>query len=114
MPHQRLTCSGFVMASNTRRLGASNRRVSTISRSDGVVALKVSLFATMPAAMFLLLGCKFLQVGFETIETLFPDDAVPLGPVRHFLERRRFEAARPPLGLASPDDEPCALEYAQV
>ena len=36
-PHQRVTCSGRVIASHTRAAGASNRRVIRISVSDGSV-----------------------------------------------------------------------------
>src|SRR5262249_19491598 len=113
-PHHRLTCSGFVMASNTRRGGASNSRVNTISRSEGVVVLKVWLFATLLTAISFLLPFQFVQVVVESVEARLPDVAIPFGPVSHFLQRARFDAARPPLGLPAPGDEAGALEHAQV
>src|SRR6185436_2736386 len=110
MPHHRATCSGLLIASNTRWRGASNRRVIRISRSDGVVTLKVSLFATRPPTMFLLLRFEMLQVGVQAIEPLFPDGAVALGPLGDLLERRRLQAAWPPLRFPSTRDQTGALE----
>src|SRR5262249_17470583 len=43
-PNQRLSSSGLVNASHTSRRGASKTRVSTISRSVGVVTCKVPRF----------------------------------------------------------------------
>ena len=95
MPHQRLTCSGLVIASNTRCRGASNRRVSVISRSDGVVALNVSLFAARACGHVFFSFCfQFLQVVVEPIEARFPDVPVALGPVGDLLERAGLDAAR--------------------
>src|SRR5215217_8248377 len=104
MPHHRLTCSGLLIASKTRCLGASNTRVMTISRSDGVVVLNVSLFAARLTGMLLLLCVHFLQVTVETIEPLFPDVPVSLRPRGNFLQWRRLDPARPPLGFASAGD----------
>src|SRR5437868_10500564 len=43
-PNQRLSSSGLVNASKTRRRGASKTRVKTISRSVGVVTFNVPVF----------------------------------------------------------------------
>src|SRR5262245_583076 len=90
----------------------------TISRSDGVVTLNVWLFATLLTAMSLLLvllfRVQFLKVMFEAIEPPFPDLAVALGPVSHFLQRARFQPARAPLRLAAARDESGPLEHAKV
>src|SRR5262249_29434965 len=97
LPHQRRTCSGLVIASYTRWRGASKRRVRVISRSEGVVTLKVSLFATRLAGMVPLLRFRglcpfqFLKVAVEAIETCFPDMAIAFGPVGDFLEWSRFD-----------------------
>src|SRR5829696_3064594 len=107
-------CSGLVMASNTSARGASKSRVMRISRSDGVVTVKVALFAAVLAGMSLLLVFQLLQVGVESIETGFPDRAVPLGPVGNVLEGRRLDPARAPLRFPAAGDEPGALEHAQV
>src|SRR5437773_5993753 len=107
-------CSGLLIASNTRLRGASNRRVSWMSRSDGVVTLKLSLFATRFTAISLLLRFELPQVGIEAIETLFPDRAVALGPRGDFLERSRLEPAGPPLGLASTRDQARPFEHPQM
>src|SRR5688572_26137045 len=117
MPHQRRTCSGFVRASKTRWRGASNTRVITMSVSDGVVTLKVRLFAALLADMGFLLrvpGFHLLQVGVEAFETRLPDVAVALGPVGHLLEWGRLDAARPPLRLAPARDQAGALQHPQV
>src|SRR4029434_2178473 len=107
-------CYGLLIASNTRLRGASNRRVSRISRSDGVVTLKLSLFATRLTAMSLLLRFESLQIGIQAIETLCPDRAIGLGPVGHFLERPCLESAGPPLGLASTRYQARPFEHAQM
>src|SRR5260221_1740459 len=53
-PHHCRTRSGLVMASNTTVRGALNRRVIRISRSDGLVTWKLSLFAVLlPIMVFL-------------------------------------------------------------
>src|SRR5687768_4503479 len=107
-------CSGLVIASNTSARGASNTRVMRISRSDGVVTVKVPLFAAVLAGMFLLLGFQLLQVGVETIETCFPDGTIAFGPLGDFLDRCGLDSARAPLGLPSARDQSGALEHAQV
>src|SRR5688500_9371454 len=114
MPHQRRTCSGLVIASNTSRRGASNRRVMRISTSDGVVTWKVSLFATRATTMCFLLRLQFQQIGLEPIEALLPDVPVGLRPLGHVLERLRMDPARPPLRLAAADDQPGPFQHAQV
>src|SRR5436309_3073082 len=93
-------CSGLVIASKSRWRGASKSRVKRISRSDGVVTLKLTLLAARLTAMFFLLRFELVQIGIEAIETLFPDRAIALGPVGHVLERPRLEPAGPPLGQA--------------
>src|SRR5919198_5340796 len=98
MPHQRLTCSGFVIASNTSSLGASNSRVSRISRSEGVIDWNVPLFAAVPAIMFVLLCLKLVQIRIQPIEALLPDVAIALRPVDHVLQRCRPDPAGAPLG----------------
>src|SRR5262245_53549006 len=113
MPHQRLTCSGLVMASNTSCRGASNTRVSVISVSDGVVLWKVLLFAAL-TGMTLLLGFEFLQIRVKSIEACFPDVTVAFGPLGHFLQGRCLDAAWPPLGFASASDKAGSFEHSEV
>src|SRR5688572_16831078 len=107
-------CSGLLIASNTRCRGAANTRIIRISRSDGVVTVNDPLFATVPAAMFLLLGLQLLDIRLEAIEALFPHRAIALGPLGHFLEPGRFQPARSPLRLTAARDEPGALEHPEV
>src|SRR6187200_3064935 len=119
MPHQRLTCTGFDIASKTRRRGASKSRVRTISRSEGVVALKLSLFATLLTAMFPLLLLRFLlfqflQIVVEPVEACFPDMPVAFGALGHLLEGTSLQPARPPLRLASARNQARAFEHAEV
>ena len=67
--------------------------------------MKLSLFATLLTAILFLLRFELFQIGIEALETLFPDRAIPLGPVGHFFERCCLESAGPPLGLAPLLDE---------
>src|SRR5437868_12865119 len=106
-------CSGLLMASKTRWRGASNRRVSRISRSDGVVTSKVSVFLALPA-MSLLLRFQLLQIGVEAIEPLFPDRAKTPGPLGGFFQRGRLQPARAPLRVAPARDESRPFEDPQV
>src|SRR5215204_6395049 len=102
-------CSGLLIASNTRCLGASNRRVMRISHSPGVVTSKVSLFAALLTAMSLLLSFEFLQIDFEAVQAAFPERPVALRPIGHLFQRGRFEPARPPLRVAAAGNQPRAL-----
>src|SRR5258708_34972154 len=82
-PSQRTRCSGWVIASKTRRRGASKTRVMTISRSVGVVTVRAELVLALLAGMLLLLLFQFLlfqlvQIVVQTIEALLPETAVVL------------------------------------
>src|SRR5579872_1526884 len=50
----------------------------------------------------------------QTIQTLFPEMAVFLYPVRDFLEPARLDPARTPLGFPAPANQAGALEYFEV
>src|SRR3954471_10831581 len=113
LPHHRLMCSGLLIASKTRRRGASNRRVMRISRSGGVVTLKVSLFLAACTAMSLLLGLQRLQIVLEPIEPRLPHRPVALGPLRNLLERRSLETAGTPLRVAAAADQAGPLQHAE-
>src|SRR6187397_757965 len=101
MPHHFRTCSGFVIASNTSSMGASNRRVSMISRSEGVVVLNVSLLAARLTGMAFLPGLEVLKDGVEAVQPSLPHVAIPVGPLGHLLQGRGLQAAGPPLGVAA-------------
>src|SRR5687767_4299419 len=86
-----------------------------ISRSDGVVTLKLWLFTALLTTMACsLLLVDLFQVAVEPIEPFFPDVAVALGPVGDFLERAGLDPAGPPLRVAPPRDQPGALEHPKV
>src|ERR1700754_1121199 len=127
-PYHFLTCSALVMASKTRRRGASNTRVSTISRSDGVVT-----FRALPTRVStrLLLFCRCLgfhvspcfgfflrlqrlQVIVEPVEILVPEPAGILQPAVGLREGGRCDAARPPLRLPAARDQSRMLQHLQV
>src|SRR2546421_9045320 len=112
-PHQFDMCSQEPWASKTRSRGASNTRVITISRSDGVVSVVLWLPV---AAISLLLSSSLdpLQVLVQSVVALLPEAAVPLGPLGHLFERSRFEPSRAPLALPAPRDQPCPLQHLQV
>src|SRR5205807_10117791 len=92
-PNQRLSNSGFVNASQTRRRGASNTRVSTISRSVGVVTFKAPVFfITNPplgfaVSMVLLFGFQLIKQGVEALEVGLPNLAITLQPSVGFRKR---------------------------
>jgi hypothetical protein len=86
-----------------------------ISCSDGVVTSNVSLFAALLTTMIpLLLRLHLLEVRVQTIESSFPDLPVALGPLGDLFERPRFDAAWPPLGLASARNKTRPLEQAEM
>src|SRR5437660_12210294 len=111
-------CSHELCASNTRSRGASNTRVVTISRSDGVVT--VSLLPLPPIALLpsssssSSSSLEFLQVLVQPVVALLPEAPIPLGPVRDLFERPRLEPGGPPLPLPAPGDQPGQLEHLQM
>src|ERR1700730_469329 len=127
---QRLTCSGFVMASNTRCRGASNIRVMAISRSDGVVIFRVlSILAStlllldwlrlvLPLALRSgfrgLIGLQFFQIIVEAIEVLVPEAAETSEPAIDRPKRDRRDTAWPPLRLAPARDQAGMFQHLEM
>src|SRR5579885_1222692 len=110
------TCCGSVHAAQTSRRGASNTRVITISRSDGVLnrVRPISLFAaTIVLLLLLFLLLQRFEVAVEPRVAGLPEAAVALGPLRHLPERRRLEPAGAELCLAATRDQAGALQHAQ-
>src|ERR1041384_4273024 len=107
-------CSGRVITSNTSCLGASNRRVSRISSSDGWLTSKLPLFAVALATMMLLLSFQALQIAVHAIQALLPDVPVVLGKGGHGAQRGGVDLAGPPLRLLPARDQAGALQHAQV
>src|SRR5262245_15138936 len=87
--HQRLNNSGLLQASNTRRGGASNIRVTTTSRSD-FRSTVVRLFAAAALLSFapidLLLAFQFFDDFVQRAKARVPELVVSLDPGRHFLQ----------------------------
>ena len=50
----------------------------------------------------------------ETVETVFPKNAVALHPLRGVAQTVRLETGRPPLGVAPARDQPGILEHLEV
>src|SRR5277367_285989 len=88
--HHRLSSSGLVHASNTRRAGPSKVRVTTSSRSDfrsTVVRFFLGVGSlSLPASIDLLLPFQFLDNLVQRVEACVPELAVPLDPCRLFLQ----------------------------
>src|SRR5262250_1718887 len=86
--HHCLNSSGLVHASNTRRAGALNVRVTTSSRSDfrsTVVRFCMGVgLLSLPASIDLLLPFHFLNNVVQRVEACVPELAVPLDPSRRF------------------------------
>src|SRR5262245_18577774 len=68
----------------------------------------------LPLATCLLLPLNLAQVLVQTIEAQFPEAAVALNPVRHVLERARFQAAGSPLGPPPACNQARVLEHLEV
>src|SRR5689334_15394807 len=93
--HHRLSSSGLVQASNTRRAGASKVRVTTSSRSD-VRSTVVFFFmgsVSLLASIDPVLSLQLIDNIVQRIETRRPKLAVPLDPGRLFLEPAQPELA---------------------
>src|SRR5437870_5407966 len=99
-------CSHELCASNTRSRGASNTRVETISRSDGVVT---SSFVLPPTSPPLSSSLELLQVLVQPVVALLPEASVPLGPLGDLLDGTGLQPGGPPLPLAPPRDQPRPL-----
>src|SRR5919204_1775992 len=96
--------SSIVLKRSSR--GASNTRVSSISRSEGSVS-----FSSLSLATTVLLPClDLVQDLVQPLEALLPEAAVALDPLVGQAERCRVETSGPPLGLAAALDELRALE----
>src|SRR6266566_2171864 len=105
-------CSGLVNASKTSRRGASTTRVTTTSRSDGVV--NVVAPTSCAVAMIPLPLLEVLYVLIQSFEALVPKAAIALGPLDDLPQRRRLEPAGAPLCLAAARDEAGVLEHPEV
>src|SRR6476646_7765110 len=109
------------MTSKTSCLGASKRRVMRISWSETVVTVKLSLLALLASMTLLLLvllrfawlALELVEVIAEPFEPPLPEVAIMLRPVGDGGERRGLDAARPPLRVDAPRDEPRTLEHLQ-
>src|SRR5262245_20303118 len=111
--HHCLNSSGFVHASNKRRAGALNVRVTTSSRSD-VRSTVVRFFMgvgdlSLLASIDLLLLFQFLDNVVQFVEACLPEPTVPLDPCRLFLQSARAEPAGPHAPDLLRDDEPRLL-----
>src|SRR4051812_25052551 len=93
--HHFLNSSGCVHASNTRRAGPSNVRVTTSSRSD--VRSTVTAFRSTAGSLLLLatidllLELQFFDDFVQCAEPRVPQLVIPIDPRRHFLEAARAD-----------------------
>src|SRR5262245_61320558 len=91
--HHFLNSSGLDHASNTRRAGASNVRVTTSSRSDfrsTVVRFFICVASlSLLVSIDLLLPFQFLDNVVQLVEACVPELAVPLDPCTLFLQSAR-------------------------
>src|SRR6202453_969826 len=85
--HHRLSSSGLVHASNTRRAGPSKVRVTTSSRSDlRSTVVRFFVAAGSLASIDFLLPFQFLDNLVQLVEACVPELAVALDPCRLFLQ----------------------------
>src|SRR5580698_3111150 len=116
--HHRLSSSGLVHASNTRRAGPLKVRVTTSSRSD--FRSTVVMFFTgvgslsLLASIDLLLPFEFLDNLVQRVEACVPELAVPLDPCRLFIQSAQAELAGPHAPDLLRGDEPCLLQNADM
>src|SRR5689334_2720826 len=111
-----LNSSGLDHASNTRRAGASNVRVTTSSRSDFLCTVVRFMTASLCflASMKLLLPFQLFDDLVQLAEPRVPELVIPLDPRCHFFQSARAD----PAGAYAADffrgDEPRLLEEADV
>src|SRR6185503_9248854 len=114
--HHFSNSSGLDHASNTRRAGASNVRVTTSSRSD--VLCTVVRFMTgslcSRAAIELLLPFQFFDDVVQLAEPSVPELLIPLDPRLHFFQSALAHPAGAYPADLFRDDEPRLLEQADV
>src|SRR5215510_3471162 len=115
--HHFWNSSGLDHASNTRRAGASNVRVTTSSQSDFRCTVVRFMAAGSPcflASIPLLLPFQFLDDLVQLAEPRVPELVIFLDPRRHFLQPARADPARANPADLLRDDEPGLLEDADV
>src|SRR6185295_11256289 len=114
--HHFLNSSGLDHASNTRRAGASNVRVTTSSRSDFLCTV-VRFMMGSPcflASIQLFLPFQFFDDLVQLAEPCVPELVIPLDPRRHFFQSARADPAGAYAADFFRDDEPRLLEEADV
>src|SRR5690606_25504528 len=120
--HQFTACSCSTKAAKTSSRGASNKRVTTISRSavvsfimfppsDNQFAPQIAFIECVrsgrpAAASTVPLSLKLAQIFFQAVEAFFPVPAISLQPMERILQGRGLQSRRPPLGLAAALDQP--------
>src|SRR5215831_11976267 len=114
--HHFLNSSGLDHASNTRRAGASNVRVTTISRSDFLCTVVRFMTGSLCflASIRLLLPFQFFDDLVQLAEPRVPELVIPLDPRRHFFQSARADPAGAYAADFFRDDEPGLLEEADV
>src|ERR1041385_4183865 len=114
--HHFWNSSGLDHASNTRRAGASNVRVTTISRSDFLCT--VVRFMAGPllflGSIRLILPFQFFDDLVQLAEPRVPELVIPLDPRLHFFQSARADPAGAYAADFFRDDEPRILEDADV
>src|SRR5262245_59470517 len=116
--HHCVNSSGLVHASNTRRAGASNVRV-TPSSCSAVRSTVVRFFMgvasrSLLASIDLLLPFQRLDDLVQLVEACVPALAIPLDPGRLFFQSARAERAGPHAPDLVRGDEPGLLQDADV
>src|SRR5499426_1067385 len=103
-------------ASNTRRAGASNVRVTTSSRSDFLCTVVRFMTGSLCflASIQLLLPFQFFDDLVQLAEPRVPELVIPLDPRRHFFQSARADPAGAYAADFFRDDEPRLLEEADV
>src|SRR5215475_7145977 len=114
--HHFLNSSGLDHASNTRRAGASNVRVTTSSQSDFLCTVVRFMTGSLCflASMPLLLPFQFFDDLVQLAEPRVPELVIPLNPRRHFVQPPRADPAGAYAADFFRDDEPRLLEEADV
>src|SRR6201988_2262540 len=116
--HHRLNSSGLVHASNTMRAGPLKVRVTTSSRSDfrSTVVRFFMGAGSLPlfASINLLLPFQFLDNLVQLVEACVPQLAVPLDPLRFFLQPTQTQPAGPHAPDLLGGDEARLLQHADV
>src|SRR3990172_7839052 len=105
-------------ASNTRSITTPSSAVPTGVLSPAAIVRLLDTISSFQSILMPAIGrrpqLQFAQVIVQPIEAFFPELAVAFHPVRHLLQRRGRQPARPPLRVTASLDQSRPLQHLQM